>query len=267
MSAVDLESRTLSRAPRARTIRAAVLDDEALSRRRIRTLIAAEPDIELVAEYGRVSDAIAGLTASPVDLLFLDIRMPRASGFEVLGRLSPRPAVIFATAHEEHALDAFNVGAIDYLLKPFDDERFRQSVDRIRTLLRPLREVAAGRESEPPADTARRPFLRRLAVKSGGAVVFLRIDEVDYFETAGNYVRIHVKSASFLQREALARLEEQLDPGQFVRVNRSVVLNIDRVTRLLPTFDGDHVVELRDGTRLTLLAKYRQRMQQVAGRF
>ncbi len=254
--------------PEPDPIRAAIVDDERLSRRRIHDLLAAEHDIDVVAQFGNVTEAVAALNASPVDLLFLDVQLPRATGFEVLEQINPRPpAVIFTTAHEAYALKAFHAAAIDYLLKPFDDDRFRQSIDRARRLLR-QRPALASRPTAP------RAFPKRIAVKSSGAVVFLRTEEIDWMETAGNYVRIHVagvresvRSASHLLRAALARLEEDLDPQQFVRINRSAVVNIDRVVRLLPSFGGDFVVELRDGTRLTLLAKYRRPLQQVAGLF
>lgn len=245
-----------------RVIRAAIVDDEGLSRRRIRSLLSAERDVVMVAEYGRVATAIAGLAASPVDLLILDIEMPRATGFELLGRLSPPPAVIFVTAHEAYARKAFDVAAVDYVLKPFDDQRFQRAVDRAR------RHLARGETQAQalPRDSAP-TFVRRFAVKHAGAVVFLRIDEVDWLETAGNYVRVHSGNASYLMREALVRLEEAMDPQQFVRISRSVLVNIDRVARLLPSFDGNFVVELRDGKRLTLLAKYRRALQEITGRF
>jgi len=255
----NLRERELPAAPAL--IRAAIVDDERLSRRRIDELLSREIDIAVVAQFGRVSEAIAALNASPVDLLFLDVQMPHATGFEVLERIEPRPpAVIFTTAHEAYALKAFNAAAIDYLLKPFDDERFRQSVERARSLLRQRPELM-------DRAIAPRAFPKRIAVKSSGAVVFLRTEELDWLETAGNYVRVHVRNASHLLRAALARLEEELDPQQFVRINRSAVVNIDRVARLLPSFGGDFVVELRDGTRLTLLAKYRRSLQQIAGLF
>lgn len=264
----DAALREVPQAPPSELIRAAIVDDERLSRRRIYTLLSAEPDIVVVDQFARVGDAIASLNRTSVDLLFLDVQMPRATGFEVLERLSPRPpAVIFATAHEEYALEAFNAAAIDYLLKPFDDERFRQSIQRARALLA-LHRGNLG--AAAPIRTLARPespILRRIAVKSAGAVVFFRMEEIDWFETAGNYVRVHVRTASYLFRAALARLEEQLDPEQFVRINRSVIVNIDRIAKLLPSFGGDFVVELRDGTRLTLLAKYRQSLQQAAGKF
>ena len=246
-------------------IRAAVVDDESLSRRRIRRLLAAERDVVLAAEYGRVAAAIAGLTASPVDLLILDIEMPRATGFELLTRVAA-PAVIFATAHEEYARQAFDVSAVDYVLKPFDDERFRRAIERAR---RHLASRAMRHGSSPAAVsmTGSTSFMRRIAVKHGGAVVFLRTDEVDWLETAGNYVRVHCGASSYLMREALVRLEERLDPRQFVRINRSILVNIDRVARLLPTFDGSFLVELRDGRRLTLLAKYRKALHDVTGDF
>ncbi|HJQ41117.1 MAG TPA: LytTR family DNA-binding domain-containing protein [Thermoanaerobaculia bacterium] len=260
----DAALREIPQTPPSELIRAAIVDDERLSRRRIHTLLSAEPDIVVVDQFARVGDAIASLNRTPVDLLFLDVQMPRATGFEVLERLSPRPpAVIFATAHDEYALEAFHAAAIDYLLKPFDDERFRQSIQRARALLA-LHRGAAPIRTLTRAD---HPILRRIAVKSAGAVVFFRMEEIDWFETAGNYVRVHVRNASYLFRAALARLEEQLDPEQFVRINRSVIVNIDRIAKLMPSFGGDFVVELRDGTRLTLLAKYRQALQQAAGKF
>ncbi|HJW93747.1 MAG TPA: LytTR family DNA-binding domain-containing protein [Thermoanaerobaculia bacterium] len=241
-------------------IRAIIVDDEPLSRSRIRRLLEHENDIDVIGEYANPARARQAIAQLNPDLLFLDVEMPRATGFELLSSLRSvnAPATIFVTAHAQYAKEAFDSEAVDYLLKPFDDERFRRSLDRVRRQLRPL------------AVADRRPFdrfLRRLAVKSGGAVSFLRIDELDWLETAGNYVRLHAGKESHLHREALSAFELRLDPERFVRIHRSTVVNIDRIARLSPAFARAWIVELRDGTRLTLAAPYRDRLQALVGHF
>lgn len=237
-------------------IRAAVADDEALARSRIRHFLEPEPDIELVAEYADARSACAGIDTDHPDLLFLDVQMPRGSAFSILRSLSchKQPATIFITAHDQYAVQAFDCNAVvDYLLKPFDTERFHRSLERARRYLH-------GMEIAPE-------HLSRLAVTTRGRIHLLRIEEVDWIETAGNYVRLHTGAASHLYRDSLARFEAKLDPRRFVRIHRSMVVNIDRVVTLEPSFRREHVVHLRDGTRLTLAAPYRRRFQAVVGAF
>lgn len=254
------ESSSTRHAEPHRPIRTVIVDDEPLSRSRIRRLLEREPDVELVGEYASPRRASTAIAQQRPDLLFLDIEMPRANGFELLASLGLQatPATIFVTAHAHYATQAFDSEAVDYLLKPFDDERFARSLERVRRHLAPM-PAAAERPHER--------YVRRLAVKSGGTVSFLRLDEVDWLETAGNYIRVHRGRDSYLHREALSSFELRLDPERFVRIHRSTVVNLDRITSLAPTFGREWVVLLRDGTRLTLAAPYRARLQALVGHF
>ncbi len=240
-------------------IRAAVVDDEPLARSRIRDFLAPEPDIELIAEYGDASSACAGLGDTHPDLLFLDVQMPRGSAFGVLRSLprEAQPVTIFVTAHDRYAAQAFDYDpVIDYLLKPVDEERFRRSLDRARRYLRAADSGGAAPE-----------HLSRLAVNTRGKIHLLRLEDVDWIETAGNYVRLHTGATAHLYRDSLVSFEAKLDPRRFVRIHRSTLVNIDRVATLEPSFRREHIVHLRDGTRLTLAAPYRRRLQAIVGAF
>lgn len=244
-------------------IRAAIVDDEPLARIRVRELLTTEHDIEVVGEYRDARTASAGIRSTPPDLLFLDVQMPRGSAFTILESLAPEvlPATIFITAHDSYALRAFDFRAIDYLLKPFDSERFRRSVDRARRHLT----IPSSRGTGKPARPAEAPS--RLAVRRGGKVYFVKLDEIDWLETAGNYVRLHVRGDSYLYRDSLVNFETRLNGQRFVKVHRSMIVNLDRITQLEPSFRGEHVITLADGTRLTLAHSYRGRLENLVGRF
>jgi two-component system LytT family response regulator len=236
------------------TIRTCIVDDEPLARERIRTLLAGEPDIEIVGESGDGSSAVAAVRSSRPDLLFLDVQMPGTDGFGVLQALDremPR-AVIFVTAYDQYALQAFEVHALDYLLKPFSSRRFHRALQRARAEL--LRR-AGGEVDERLLSLIeqirhpRRP--ERLVIRSAGRVSFLRIDEIDWIEAEGNYVRLHAGTASYLLRETMKGIEAKLDPDRFIRIHRSTIVNSDRIKELQPLFHGEYAVILRDGTRLT----------------
>jgi two-component system LytT family response regulator len=238
-------------------IRATIVDDEPLARLRIRELLKSEEDIEVIGEYRDARTAAAGIRATQPDLLFLDVQMPRGSAFTILQNLAPdaMPATIFVTAHATHALQAFEFRAVDYLLKPFDTERFQRSLERARWHL------AAGgstRAAELPS---------RLAVRTRGKVYLVKLEDVDWIETAGNYVRLHVNGATHLYRDSLVNFEARLDPQRFVKVHRSTIVNVDRITQLEPSFRREHILTLCDGTRLTLSAPYRNRLQSLVGPF
>jgi two-component system LytT family response regulator len=240
------------------SIRAAVVDDEPRARTRIRDFLEPERDIELIAEYTDASSACAGLDAVRPNLLFLEAQMARRSAFSILQSLprETQPATIFVTAHDEYAVEAFDCNAVvDFLLKPVDAERFRRSLDRAR------------RHLYRADGAAPREHLSRLAVTTRGKVHLLHIDEVDWVETAGNYVRLHTGPAAHLYRDSLMNFETKLDPRRFIRIHRSTVVNIDRVATLEPSFRREHIVCLRDGTRLTLSAPYRSRLQAIVGAF
>ena len=253
------------------TLRALIVDDEPLARERIRSLLARESDVEVVGECGDGAGAVAAIERLGPDLVFLDVQMPEVDGFEVLEAI-PRaklPAVIFVTAYDRYALKAFEVHALDYLLKPFDRERFQRALDRARA------EVSRDASGGPVARRllellgsleAQRKHAARLVVRESGRVFFLRVDEIDYIEAAGNYARVHVGKQSHLLRETMKTLEHRLDPARFVRIHRSTIANVDRIRQLQSIFRGDCVVVLADGTRLASGRGYSERLKRlVAG--
>ena len=250
-------------------IRAIIVDDEPLARERIRTLLREESDMEIAAECGDGRKAVAAIRRHAPDLVFLDVQMPELDGFGVLEAVGAErvPVVIFVTAYDKYALRAFDVHALDYLLKPFDRERFHRAIDRARAQLRGQRDAADRRILALLNEVRGAPKrLERLVVKSVGRVFFLRTDEIDWIESAGNYVKLHVGREAHLVRETMSALEAQLDPGMFVRIHRSTIVNLARIRELQPMFHGDYVVLLRDATELTLSRNYRDRLQRLLGR-
>jgi len=260
----------------ARTISVIIVDDEAVARARLRRLLSDEPDMQVVAECENGKDAVHAILDRAPDLVFLDIEMPELNGFDVLRTLPEEtlPAFVFVTAFNSYALDAFAVDALDYLLKPFDAERFQVTVRRARErlgvrserqeLLSAIREVAESQRelraavaNFPEATTSRPNFLERIAVKSDGRVFFVRVDDVDYMESAANYVKIRVGTEVHMIRERLGDLAARLDPSRFVRIHRSTIVNVDRIKEIQPWFSGDALVILRDGQKLRLSRMFR----------
>ena len=251
-------------------VRVLVADDEPLARDRLKTLIAREDWLDLVAECRDGAETIASIARLQPDLVFLDVQMPGATGFEVIDAIGPSkmPLVVFVTAFDQYALRAFEVHALDYLLKPFDRERFEQALTRARQQLdrrgngdleRRLLELV--QDLKPAAHR-----LERFVIKSGGRVFFVRADEIDWIEAAGNYVKLHVGEETHLFRETMNALEAQLDADTFFRIHRSHIVNIERIKELQPWFNGEYVVFLRSGTRLTLSRGYREKLQERIGR-
>jgi two-component system LytT family response regulator len=260
------------------SMRVLIIDDEPLARQRLRDLLADEPDVTLVGECDTGAAAVAAIREHRPDLVFLDVRMPEVDGFGVLEALAAEetPAVIFVTAFDRYALRAFEVDALDYLLKPFDRERFQKALQRARTQLeRPSGDDVSRRIEELLADAVSsaqaaspltgRKYLDRIVIKTGGRVLFLRAEDIDWIEAAGNYLKLHVGSESHLMRETMNHLEARLDPAKFLRIHRSTMVNIERIQELQPWFHGDYVVLLRDGTKLTLSRGYKQKLQDLFG--
>lgn len=251
-------------------IRTMVVDDEPVARERMVGLLQQEKDIELVGEYADGQQAINAIQAQHPDLVFLDVQMPACDGFGVIEQVGPdrMPAVVFVTAYDEYALKAFEVHAIDYLLKPFGRDRFQQTLQHAREHLERRRAGDLGRrllalvQDIKPEPTK----LDRLVVKSGGRVFFLRTDEIDWIEAAGNYVRLHLSEDSHLFRETMNNMESRLDTRRFVRIHRSRIVNTDRIKELQPWFNGEYVVVLQNGTRLTLSRGYREKLQERLGK-
>jgi two-component system LytT family response regulator len=251
------------------TIRVAIVDDEPLAVERMRRLLAEEPDIHVVAECSNGAEAVAAIRNQAPDLVFLDVQMPGLDGFGVVEQVGPKamPATIFATAFDEHALQAFDASAVDYLLKPFDPDRFARALDRARRFLRHQNreELEAKLTSMLGGLNRARRYLDRFIVRYGRRILFVDTAEVDRIEAEGNYAAIHVGKQVHLLREAISRLEEQLDPAAFVRIHRSHIIAVDRVRQLESIFQGEYIVTLKDGTRLTSSRTYRERLEQAVG--
>ena len=246
-------------------------DDEKLARRRLVRLLEESGEARVVAECTGGRDAVARTIELQPDILFLDVQMPDLDGFGVLHELQglAAPAIVFVTAFDQYAVRAFDVHAVDYLLKPFDTERFREAFARARE--RADRRVRSEEESrmrallrdylvETAQDASSRRPLDRIAVRVDGALRIVRTTDVDWWETDGNYMRLHVGSASHLIRMTASSIEGQLDPREFLRIHRRYIVNIDRVVEVQPWFGGDAVVVLRTGAKLRLSRTYRDRL-------
>lgn len=259
-------------------IRVLIADDEPLGRRRLVRFLRAEPDADLVAECGGGDEAARALEREPVDLAFLDVQMPDLDAFGVIARVGAArmPPVVFVTAYDAYALRAFEVHALDYLLKPATAERFREAFARAREHLDRANAAQVGRRLQAmlaqvltgpapgavgAAPPARPRYVDRLPVKCDGRVYFVRADEVDWVEADGNHVRLHVGAATHSIREPIGALEQALRPDRFARIHRSTIVNVDRIRELQPWFAGDYLVILRDGTQLKLSRTYREQLQ------
>lgn len=259
-----------STAPR---VRALIVDDEPAARRGVRLLLERDPGVEIVGEAAGGAEAAELIKREKPDLVFLDVQMPGCDGFEALEKVgnAAAPAVVFVTAYDEHALRAFEVNAVDYLLKPYDDARFSAALQRAKHAIRqretenvnsrltqlldylqhdPTRAAAAKEES--PGD--------RILLKSSGEIFFLKAEEIDWIEAEGDYMKFHVAGRAHLMRETMARLEARLDPKRFIRIHRSTIVNIDRLRKLSPSFAGEYAVILHDGTKLKLSRGYHERI-------
>lgn len=256
-------------------LRVLVVDDEPLARQRILDLLAAEPDVEVAGQAGTGRQAVAALAGGGVDVVFLDVQMPGLSGLDVAREVGAEamPATVFATAYDHHALAAFDAAAVDYLLKPFDDDRFRQALDRARTSVR-LREVDTlrgqlatllGRAEPPSPDPDSPPYLERFAVESRGQTRIVPVADVDYVVSDGPYAELHAGDEVHVIRETMQALEERLDPAQFARIHRSTIVRLDRVRALLTAPGGDYAVRLADGTRLGLSRSRRDAFERRLG--
>jgi two-component system, LytTR family, response regulator len=251
-------------------IRTIIADDEPLARRKLRILLASEPGLQIIAECKSGQETIEALRSLKPDLLFLDIQMPEADGFQVLEAVPAenRPVVIFTTAFDQYAIRAFEEHALDYLLKPFDQERLHSAVERARVeLLKNGHSDLTNRilewlaRSKPAANTD-----RRLVIKTGGRVVFLDMEEIDWVEASANYVRLHAGAQSYLLREGIGRVSERLDPNEFVRIHRSIIVNAQRIKELQPCNSGEYIVVLKDGKELPGSRGYRAGLQQLIER-
>jgi two-component system LytT family response regulator len=247
-------------------IRTLIVDDEPLAREKLRVFLENEPDIEVVGESRDGKEALLAIDSLRPDLVFLDIQMPELGGFEVVENIErdSLPQIIFVTAYDQYALKAFEVHALDYLLKPYDRERLQVALDKARReqdrkQLGDMHKQLLGLIAD--LDKQRAQFPDRLVVKTSGRVVFVKVDDIDWVDAAGNYVKLHAGGDSYLLRETMSRLEERLDPKKFLRIHRSTIVNIERIKELQQQFHGDYLVILKSGQRLTLSRSYRDRIQ------
>jgi two-component system LytT family response regulator len=240
-----------------------IVDDEPISRRRLRRLLALEPECDVAGECENGREAVQALERENIDLLFLDVQMPEMDGFEVVHAIArSHPLIIFTSAYDEYALKAFDVHAFDYLLKPFDRRRFREAVQRARTQLTQTK--AGGREDLLTLFenmSAVRTPPDRIAIRQNGRVIFLKLSDIDWIEAADNYVCLHSGRETHVLRETMSELEARLDPARFIRVHRSAIVNLDRIKELQPWFRGDYKVVLSDGTELTLTRNHREKLE------
>jgi len=252
-------------------IRTLIVDDEPLAREGVRMLLAEDPEVDILGEAANGREAVAALRRLRPDLMFLDVQMPEMNGFEVLAALEPAelPAVIFTTAFDRYALRAFEVHALDYLLKPFDDERFADALGRAKRHLR-LAHVSSLSErllsllesTRHPLAEPEKAFLSRLSIKDAGRVVFLDVAEVDWIEAADYYVQLHVGGKSYLHRESMQRLEERLDPDRFLRIHRSAIVN-RRVVKELRHKGRELVCVLASGVAIKVARSQRGKLQKL----
>jgi two-component system LytT family response regulator len=243
-------------------IRTIIVDDEPWARAKIASLLSTEPDFEVVGSCASGTEAIEAILTVEPHLVFLDVQMPGVDGFGVIDMIGAEamPLTIFATAHDVHALRAFDSQALDYLLKPFDETRFHRSLERARKELRSGAGNGPRLQSLLEAVQPPRRYLQRVVVKSRGRVVFLKACDIDWLEGSGNYVTLHVNQDTYLLRETLTALEKKLDPAQFIRLHRSAIVNVDRIKELAPWCGGEQAVFLHDGTQLTIGRAFRDRI-------
>ena len=251
-------------------IRVLLVDDEPLARAMMREMLQSDAQVEIVGESVNGREALEAIHAHSPDLVFLDVQMPELGGFEVLANLKPGqiPYVIFVTAYDQYAVRAFEVNALDYLLKPFDQERFNNSWLRARTRI--LQERNGGMDQRILSLLedlkAGNKYLERLVIKAGGRIYFLDINDIDWIEAEGNYVSVHSAKKSHLLRETISSLESQLDPKKFVRIHRSSIVRIASIRELQPWFHGEYRVNLQNGTQLALSRNYRDKLQEALGK-
>ncbi|HEX6649626.1 MAG TPA: LytTR family DNA-binding domain-containing protein [Pyrinomonadaceae bacterium] len=248
-------------------MRVVIIDDEPIAREGVRTQLLREPEVEIVAECGDGLEAVEMIRELAPDLVFLDVQMPGMDGFEVVQTLGVEamPAVVFVTAYDKYALQAFEVNAVDYLLKPFDGERFQKAFQRARLEIQRKtaetinEKLVALLESMRPQHR----YLERLVVKSGGRIFFLPVSEIDWIESADNYVNLHSGRESHLIRETLTSLETKLNPEEFLRIRHSAIVNVTKIKELHPLFKGEYEIVLHNAVKLTSSRRYRQKLEML----
>lgn len=254
---------------RTEKIRVLIVDDEPLARRGIRHQLKTETDVEIIGEAANGREAVEAVKREKPDLVFLDVQMPLLDGFRVIETLGAEhlpPAVVFVTAFDEHAIRAFEVNALDYLLKPVDPKRLQKTLERVRRqiknshigepdekLLALLRDVQSLKTTPPE-------YSRRVAVKENGRIILLDINEINWIAAQGNYIELHAKDKNYLLRETMDQMESKLDPQEFLRLRRSIIVRVAVIKELHPLFNGEFEVVLKTGAKLSSSRRYRQNL-------
>ena len=258
-------------------LRVMIVDDEAPAREGLRLRLKKEPDVAIIGEYGDSVAALAAIRADPPDMLFLDIEMPGMDGFSLLAKASDvkLPAVVFVTAHDSHAIRAFDIRALDYLLKPVEQSRLREAIDRAQEYWDSARKgeladrvtslVEQTSSLETPSKQAKAGASTRIPIRRDGSIQFVNAADIDWIDAAGDAVRLHVGKTEHSIRKSMGEMTAMLDPAQFLRIHRSTIVNVERVRELQPWFHGEYVVVLRDGTRLKLSRGYRETLAKLLG--
>jgi two-component system LytT family response regulator len=256
-----------------RNIRVLIVDDEPLARRGIRRLLEGEADFEIVGEAGNGQIAAAKIESEKPDLVFLDIQMPLAGGFSLIENAGAQnlPEIVFVTAYDEHAIKAFEAGALDYVLKPIDPERFQKTLKRVRQRLNARQTAAIEPElldvlrSLVKTETQNAPqaFLERIPIKEAGRVFFIDAREIDWINACGNYIEIRAGREKHLLRETMDGIESKLSPSDFLRIRRSTIVRIDKIKELQPLFNGEFAVILQNGTELSSSRRYRKNLEAI----
>jgi two-component system, LytTR family, response regulator len=251
-------------------IRTLVVDDEPMARERILSLLSQETDVEVIGQCSDGVQAVSAIQQLAPELVFLDVQMPAVDGFGVIQQVGAdrMPMVVFVTAYDEYALQAFEVHALDYLLKPFGRDRLQQCLDHARHQRDRHRAGELGKSLLALVHDFRpdQKKQERLVVKSGGRVFFVRTEDIEWIEAAGNYVRLHMKDQSHLFRETMNQMEARLDAQRFFRIHRSRIVNTERIKELQPWFNGEYVVVLQNGTQLRLSRSYREKLEERLGK-
>jgi two-component system LytT family response regulator len=249
-------------------IRTLIVDDERLARARVRRLLKDDEAIEIVGECRNGREAVRFIQSQKPDLVFLDVQMPEMNGLEVLRAVGPRsvPALVFVTAFDQYAVHAFDLYALDYLLKPFTPERFAKTVERIKEQFTQPNDGLEERLVSLIRDMGEKKYLERILIKNAGKVFFVKTDEIDWIGAAGNYVELHLGAGSHLVRDTMHGIEAKLDPDKFLRINRSAIVRIDSIKEMHAMFSGDYAVHLHDGTELSLSRHFRSRWEALIGR-
>ena len=263
-----------------RKIRALIVDDEALARKALRAMLNDDPEMEVIAECRNGREAVAVIREQSPDIVFIDIQMPEMDGFEVIEEVgaAQMPVTVFVTAYDKHALRAFEAHALDYLLKPFDHDRFNTALQRAKIQVRQqklsessenlfsmLQDIKLKSNDSPP-DTdkpAHQEPIDRVVIKASGRVYFLKVEEIDWVEAEGDYLSLHSGSQTHLIRETMRNFQAKLDPKKFLRIHRSTIVNIERIKDIRPLFKGEYVITLTNGKRLNSSRSYRHHLQKL----